>query len=65
MPEKHNPFGIFIRLPKVAAIASHVDDLIIRPGGILRHREWGLYEVDIAGPDGLLVRVGWPSSLIA
>jgi len=64
VPEKHNPFGVFIRTPDVAAIAARVDDLIIRPGGILRHREWGLYEVGICGPDGLLVRVGWPSKLI-
>ncbi|RYF24120.1 MAG: glyoxalase [Oxalobacteraceae bacterium] len=64
VPEQHNPFGIFIRTPEVATIASRVDDLIIRPGGILRHREWGLYEVGIAGPDGLLVRIGWPSSLM-
>jgi hypothetical protein len=59
-----NPFGVFIRTPSVDAIAAQVDDLIIRPGGVLRHREWGLYEVGIAGPDGLLVRVGWPSRLI-
>ena len=65
VPEEHNPFGIFIRTPNVAAIAARVDDLIIRPGGVLRHREWGLYEVGIAGPDGLLVRVGWPSALMA
>jgi hypothetical protein len=64
VPEKHNPFGVFIRTPDVAAIAAKVDDLIIRPGGVLRHREWGLYEVGICGPDGLLVRVGWPSKLI-
>jgi hypothetical protein len=38
--------------------------VIIRPGGILRHREWGLYEVGIGGPDGLLVRIGWPSRLM-
>src|SRR3569833_2112747 len=31
-----NPFGIFIRTPHVDAIAARVDDLIIRPGGILR-----------------------------
>jgi len=42
-----------------------VPELIIKPGGILRHRDWGMYEVGIAGPDGLLVRIGWPSSLIA
>ena len=40
VPE-HNPFGVFIRTPDVEAIAARVDDLIIRPGGVLRHREWG------------------------
>lgn len=60
----HNPFGVFIRTPDVEAVAARVDDLIIRPGGVLRHREWGLYEVGIAGPDNLLVRVGWPSNLV-
>ena len=59
-----NPFGVFIRTPNVDAIAARVDDLIIRPGGILRHREWGLYEFGVAGPDGLLVRIGWPSRLM-
>ena len=59
-----NPFGVFIRTPDVDVIAARVDDLIIRPGGILRHREWGMYEVGINGPDGLLVRIGWPSRLM-
>jgi hypothetical protein len=63
VPE-NNPFGVFIRTPDVEAIAARVDDLVIRPGGVLRHREWGLYEVGIAGPDNLLVRVGWPSHLV-
>ena len=63
VPE-HNPFGVFIRTPEVEKLAARVDDLVIRPGGILRHREWGLYEVGIAGPDNLLVRVGWPSDLM-
>ena len=63
VPE-HNPFGVFIRTPDVEAIAARVEDLIIRPGGVLRHREWGIYEVGIAGPDNLLVRIGWPSKLI-
>jgi Glyoxalase/Bleomycin resistance protein/Dioxygenase superfamily len=61
---QHNPFGIFIRTPDVDAVAARVDDLIIRPGGVLRHREWGMYEVGINGPDGLLVRIGWPSELV-
>jgi hypothetical protein len=64
VPEKHNPFGVFIRTPDVDAIAARVDDLIIRPGGILRHREWGMYEFGVGGPDGLLVRIGWPSRLM-
>jgi len=64
VPAEHNPFGVYLRTPDVEAIAARVDDLIIRPGGVLRHREWGLYEVGIAGPDGLLVRVGWPSRFV-
>jgi len=64
VPAEHNPFAVFIRTPEVEAIAARVDDLIIRPGGILGHRDWGLYEVGIDGPDGLLVRIGWPSGLI-
>ena len=40
-----------------------MDAFVIRPGGVLRHREWGLYEVGLGGPDNLLVRVGWPSDL--
>lgn len=63
VPE-HNPFGVFLRTPDVAAIAELAGELVIRPGGILRHREWGIYEVGISGPDNLLVRVGWPSNLI-
>jgi hypothetical protein len=65
VPGEHNPFGVFIRTPDVAAIAARVEDLIIRPGGVLRHREWGIYEVGINGPDGMLIRIGWPSRLVA
>jgi len=59
----NNPFGVFLRTPHVDEIARLMDDHIIRPGGVLRHREWGLYEVALGGPDNLLVRVGWPSEL--
>jgi len=59
-----NPFGVYLRTPEVAAIAARMEAHVIRPGGVLRHREWGLYEVGIAGPDGLLIRVGWPSALV-
>ena len=64
VPEDHNPFGVFIRTPQVDVIAARVEDLVIRPGGVLRHREWRMYEVGLGGPDGLLVRIGWPSRLI-
>jgi hypothetical protein len=63
VPE-NNPFGVFIRTPHVDEIARLMDDYVARPGGVLRHREWGLYEVALGGPDNLLVRVGWPSELI-
>ena len=63
VPE-NNPFGIFIRTPHVDRIAELMDEFVIRPGGILGHREWGLYEVALNGPDNLLIRIGWPSSLI-
>ena len=64
VPKDNNPFGVFLRTPDVDTIATRVEDLIIRPGGVLRHREWGLYEVGIVGPDGLLIRIGWPSKLM-
>ena len=63
VPE-NNPFGVYIRTPHVDEIAARMDDKVIRPGGVLRHREWGLYEVGLGGPDNLLVRVGWPSELV-
>jgi hypothetical protein len=49
VPAANNPFGVFIRTPSADAIAARVDDLMIRPGGVLRHREWGLYECGIGG----------------
>lgn len=64
VPEDNNPFDVYIRTPELDAISVRVKDLIIRLGGVLRHREWGLYEVGMCGPDGLLVRIGWPSRLI-
>jgi hypothetical protein len=49
--------------PEVDAIAARVDDLIIRPGGVLGHREWGLYEVGVCGPDVCLsASAGHPAS---
>jgi hypothetical protein len=64
VPWENSPFSVFNRTRDVDAIAARVEDLIIRPGGVLPHREWGLYEVGICGPDGMLVGIGWPSKLI-
>ncbi|MDP9102855.1 MAG: glyoxalase [Pseudomonadota bacterium] len=64
VPTEHNPFGVFIRTPRVDEFAALADDLIIRPGGILRHREWGMYECGLAGPNGELIRIGWSSRLM-
>jgi hypothetical protein len=61
---QNNPFGVFLRTPHVDAIAARAGALVIHPGGVPRHREWGMYEVGINGPDGLLVRAGWPSRLM-
>ena len=61
---ERNAFGLFIRTPQVDAVAARVPDLIIKPGGVLRHREWGMYEFAVNAPDDLLVRVGWPSRLM-
>ena len=64
VPAENDPFGVVIRAPEVDAVAARMEDLIIRPGGILRRREWATYEVGIEGPDNLLVRVGRPSKLM-
>jgi hypothetical protein len=47
VPEQ-NPFGVFIRTPDVDAIVARVDDLIIRPGEVLRHREWASRRLEYA-----------------
>ena len=64
VPEQNNsnnPFGVFIRTPNVNELAARAEDLIIRPGGIVRHRELSLYKVGVCDPVGHLVRIGWPS----
>ncbi len=64
VPE-HNPFGVFIRTPDVEAIAARGGRSDHLAKGVLRTMpRMGMYEVGINGPDGLLVRIGWPSDLM-
>jgi catechol 2,3-dioxygenase-like lactoylglutathione lyase family enzyme len=57
-----NPFGLYLYVEDVDAVAREMADVAIGKGA--GHREWGMYEVALNGPDDVLVRVGWPSRLI-
>ncbi len=58
-----NPFGIYLSTPRVDELAALAREAIIEPGKTPADKPWGMYEFALAGPDGLLVRVGWPSRL--
>ena len=45
-------------------MAAWVRDEIIGMTKAPAHQEWGMYEFALSDPDGVLVRVGWPSQLI-
>jgi catechol 2,3-dioxygenase-like lactoylglutathione lyase family enzyme len=59
-----NPFGLYLYAPDVDAIAGRMRDDIIEAGKAPEHKAWGMYEFSLSDPDGVLVRVGWPSRLI-
>lgn len=52
-----NPFGLYLYVEDVDAIADRVRDLILAPGAPER-KPWGTYEFAVSDPSGLLVRVG-------
>lgn len=60
----HNPFGIYLYTRRVEALADAMRADIIEREKAPTHKEWGMYEFALNGPDGLLVRIGWPSRLI-
>ncbi|HEY3680120.1 MAG TPA: glyoxalase [Bradyrhizobium sp.] len=60
-----NPFGVYLYTPRVDELAGLARDVIIGPGRAPEHKSWGMYEFALNGPDDLLVRVGWPSRLMA
>lgn len=52
-----NPFGLYLYVEDVDAVAERVRELIIEPG--TPHRKpWGTYEFAVSDPGGTLVRVG-------
>ena len=53
----HNPFGIYLYVEDVDAVADRVRELIIEPGAP-HMKPWGTYEFAVSDPDGVLVRVG-------
>lgn len=58
-----NPNGIYLYGKDVDGIASGVSELAIGHGP--EHKPWGMYEFALSDPDGTLVRIGWPSELLA
>ncbi len=60
-----NPFGVYLYTPQVDEVAARVRDEIIGNTKAPAHQDWGMYEFALSDPDGVLVRVGWPSRLLA
>lgn len=60
-----NPFGVYVYTPRVRDLAAAMCPEIIEPSRAAEHKPWGMYEFALNGPDDLLVRIGWPSRLMA
>ena len=52
-----NPFGLYLYVDDVDAVAARVRDLILAPGSP-ELKPWGTYEFAVSDPDGTLVRIG-------
>ena len=52
-----NPFGLYLYVEDVDAVADRVRDSIIERGAPLA-KPWGTYEFAVSDPSGTLVRVG-------
>lgn len=52
-----NPFGLYLYVEDVDAVAERMRELIIEPGAPHR-KPWGTYEFAVSDPSGTLVRVG-------
>jgi hypothetical protein len=56
-----NPFGLYLYLEDVDALAAEFPDEILGKGP--EDKPWGMYEFALSDPDQTLVRVGWPTRL--
>jgi catechol 2,3-dioxygenase-like lactoylglutathione lyase family enzyme len=52
-----NPFGLYLYVEDVDAIADQMRELIIEKGSPNR-KPWGTYEFAVSDPSGVLVRIG-------
>lgn len=52
-----NPFGLYLYVEDVDAVAAAVRDSIIEPG-TPHSKPWGTYEFAVSDPSGVLVRIG-------
>lgn len=52
-----NPFGLYLYVEDVDAVADRVRDLVIEPDAP-HLKPWGTYEFAVSDPSGTLVRVG-------
>ncbi|KAH7357541.1 hypothetical protein BKA66DRAFT_552877 [Pyrenochaeta sp. MPI-SDFR-AT-0127] len=60
LPPLKNPFGIYVYTADVEALAVEFAGEIIEQAKTAEVKEWGMLEFSVNGPDGCLVRVGWP-----
>jgi hypothetical protein len=57
-----NPFGLYLYLEDVDALAAQFRDEILGKRGP-EDKPWGMYEFALSDPVETLVRVGWPTRL--
>ncbi|WP_404334780.1 VOC family protein [Sphingomonas sp. MMS12-HWE2-04] len=53
----HNPFGLYLYVEDVDAVADRVRERIIEKDAP-HLKPWGTYEFAVSDPDGVLVRIG-------
>jgi catechol 2,3-dioxygenase-like lactoylglutathione lyase family enzyme len=57
-----NPFGLYLYREDVDALAAAFRNEIVETDGPT-DKPWGMYEFALNGPDGALIRIGWPTRL--
>lgn len=62
---RQNPFGLYLYTDQVETLADRMRAHILEPQKAPTHKPWGMYEFALSDPDDTLVRIGWPSRLIA